>query len=244
MSEISVAAASLRTLLSSLRHTLGRPGDSSSTDGVLLTTLTADTPEGRTKVLVGVTTDGVVVGRLSVLCNGELRAPLLIPADDVTWISEVLAEAVRDDKESLMSVRVDSESGVARMVVESRPSKVHSFPLGDVSAFPTAWTGKVLDEPAAAVVHDRTGKELPAGNLMALPGPYLALFMKMSRTFRGVPVKLYRTGHPAARVLVEVGPWRGSFPTSPYTMSTPVDFPETQVPADMRAESDDPGTGP
>lgn len=223
-----------------LREVLGKPGDNPGMDGVVLYTTMADTPHGRAMVLFGVATDAAVVARLSIMCNGELPSPVLIPVADLTWMIKVLDKAAAVDVDGLVSLHIDPDDSYAKMVVEAHGGKAHPLPLGEVDQFPLEWALKVLNSPAAEQVSDRDGREVPAGNLLVVPGPYMALMAKMSKRFGG-QVRLYVTGHPAGRLLASIGPWRGSFPGTGYAHDAEVTFPEDQIPVDMPVESDSAG---
>ncbi|WP_336794273.1 hypothetical protein [Gordonia malaquae] len=238
MAEISVQAASLGGLLLTLRETLGKPGDNPGMDGVVLYTDRVDTPQGRMQVLVGVSTDAAVASSMSIMCNGELRTAAMVPQAYLVWLVEILNEVARDDKDSLVSVRIDDDGRVARLLIETRQNNQHTFPLEDMSRFPLDGVRSRLSSAGPTTITDREGRELPAGNLLVIPGQYLSLMSKMGKRFSS-PVKCFTTGHPAGPLLVSVGPWRASLPGSGYPYDAEVDFPEPQIPADLPVEKDD-----
>lgn len=232
MADVVVHAKSLLKFFDVLQVTMGR--ESEEEDGfsaVYLRTgkAVADGGVSPEQVLTGVSTTGVVVGRMLVRCNGDLPAPVLVPASALKWLMPVLREIAADDKEALVTLQVDAHSLSARVVVETMPGRVHVTTLVSAQSFPVQACENALDGSAArSVVTDKEDRELVSGALTALPGKYLKVLFEVSKRVEFADVRLYRVAHAASLHVVSVGPWRGALPAAIYDVDTDVDFPDDQ----------------
>ena len=237
MVSVTVHAGSLRRMLDVLLlTTVKSPSEGeASIAGVHLRTQKAMAGGGvsQTQALTGTTTTGTVVGRMHVSCNGELAAPVLLPIRDVPWLSKVLQEVHRDDKEGLVTLMVGEDLS-ARWVIETRQATSHQAVLESASDFPLSTCEAMLDGSASAeVVVDKDSMEpLPAGCMTRFPGAYHSLLGTVSAKLNA-DVDVFRMGHPAGVHLVSVGAWRGALSGSPYPVDASVDGPDEQETIDQ-----------
>lgn len=231
LSDVTVHAKSLLRFFKALSVTTSRPSDEDGFSDVYLRTgkAVADGGVSPTQVLTGISTDGVVVGRMLVSCNGDLPAPVGVSATTLPWLTAVLKEVAADDKEALVTLRVNPSTLDSALVPETLPHREHKFVLRAVDDFPVETCENALDgSTARAEVTTKDGDVLPVGNVTQWPSKYLKLLAQMSQQLDGEDVRIYRVKHPASTHVVTIGPWRGALPANPYPLDIDVDEPDDQ----------------
>lgn len=229
MADVMVHAGHFRLFLEALSVTLGK-GDDDFTAGIYLQTGEALSSEGsaRTQALMGVTTTGAVVSRMHIACNGELRKPIMLPAEELGWLAAKLLQVSKDDKDGLVTLRVEYPDLQSKLIVETTQNASHSFMSESGQDFPIEMCTAMLDgERSVETVTDSEDMEIPAGRKTVLPGGYHSLLGTMSKKF-GRDVEVFRMGHPASVHIAQIGPWRCAFPGTKYSFTDDVDAPEEQ----------------
>lgn len=231
MARVTVSARDLQRFFEVLGATVGKTVDGDDTFAcVYLRTGLAITGDDVTasQVLTGVTTDGVLIGRMHVSCNGSLPDPVLLPSAVLSWVRPALHEVIRADKESLVTLQIDRDTLEARLIVESDISLLHQFNMQPVGSYPIALADRSLDGLTAAdSVVDSEHRPLESGKLSVFAGPHLAVLVSLAKKL-SADVSVYRVKHAASVQLVSIGSWRGVLPGTRYSADTDVQSPEDQ----------------
>lgn len=228
---ITVHAGSLQRFLEGLAFTVSKHADDHEDyRSVFLRTGMAvvDGAVSPSQVLTGMTTDGLLMARMHLACNGELPQPAMLPADQLPWLIPVLRGIARDDKEALVTLKIDAASHAAELIVETNAEKLHKVSVRPVDAFPVSTLDAAFEGKAASkTVTDKDGTPLPEGALTAWSGQIIAVLAGVSKKF-DEDVYEYRTAHPASSHIVVIGPWRGVIPAAQYPVDVSVDAPDDQ----------------
>ncbi|WP_128645521.1 hypothetical protein [Rhodococcus sp. BS-15] len=231
MARVTVAAKDLQRFFEILGATVGKVVDGDDTFAcVYLRTGTAVAGDdvSASQVLTGVTTDGVLIGRMHVSCNGSLDDPVLLPSAVLNWIRPALQEVIRGDKNSLVSLQVHRDTLEAKLIVESDTSLLHQFNLQPVGSYPIDLCDRSLAGLTASdQVTDSDHRPLDSGKLSVFLGPHLGVLVTLAKKLHA-DVYLHRVKHPASAHLVSIGAWRGVLPGTRYSADIDVDSPEEQ----------------
>jgi S-DNA-T family DNA segregation ATPase FtsK/SpoIIIE len=196
-------------LLTDLSLTAADPEVGNATAGVLLHTArgyNGDTP-GKTDLLVGTSTDGIVLGHTHVPCSGQAD-PMLWPIGDVAAVLAVLKPFAKNKDHAVEITREGDVFAVAEDRDLFGEGLTLTFAAADAEEFPPgAWS--MLSELA---IHPPEGSQ-PALARTDFVASRIAPFLKIAARRKSM-VSWFRW-HQRLPVVVEIGPeYRGLI--SPY----------------------------
>jgi hypothetical protein len=195
---IRIATHALVGLLTDLLHTADDPKTAGATAAIHLHTVRGYDDDHPSDLLVGTSTDRVVLGHANIACSGQEERPMLWPIGDVQAVMAVL-KPLGKNRDHAVEIRRELES----FIVAEDPNLLDdglslSFGGLDPADFPTeAW-----DLLTAARMTPPEGSQ-PAYPRTDFRADRLAPFQRVA-TRRNEMVSLYRY-HQRLPLLVEIG---------------------------------------
>jgi hypothetical protein len=213
LSSIKMETDDLLNLLGRLVHTASSNPDDGVTAGVLLHTSRGEYGDesGRHDLLVGTSTDRLVVGHTYVPAFGQLARPTLWRINDVKAVIDTFkprAKAAnkgkqKDEHDYFVHITIDGD----HVTVSEDDDLLEdgfklSFHQADLDEYPRSLWRSISQLGDAHFVRG-DGTEIPVANRTDIGAPRLAPFNKVSGMV-GEPLQLYRT-HQNRYVLVQIG---------------------------------------
>lgn len=201
---IRIATHALVGLLTDLALTTADPADSGATAGVLLHTARGyDRDDNPSDLLVGTSTDHLVLGHAHTSCSGQADGPMLWLIGDVKTVLAVLKPLAKDQDHAVEIRREGHEFTIQEDPNLFGEGQKFSFQAADADDYPTGVWSLLTDirtEPIA-------GSE-PAAPRTDIQPSLLAPFVKIA-TRRNVIPEIYRY-HQHLPIHVQIGPhYRG-----------------------------------
>lgn len=190
---IRIPTVGLVGLLTDLVLTAADPDDSEATAGVLLHTVRghATTGPGRSDLLVGTSTSGVLIGHAWTTCAGQLTTPTLWHVNDVLRTVRAF-KSLAKDREHTTKI---SAGGSEVEIVEDMgtlPGMESGFGVTFASMATKEWPVEVVAGQLAEVRMSRVDSD--AVPRMTMTGSRVAPFLKIAAR-RGEYIEAYRYHH-------------------------------------------------
>lgn len=212
---LTIPTKALVGLLTDLAHTAADPAEAEATAAVLLHSARGHlgAAPGKTDLLVGTSTDSVLLGHAHTQCYGSV-APMLWPISDTKAVLGALKPLAKI-KEHTTEIAVDAE----RITVAETPNLFGGLELSfkglDIEAWPTEGVHRMLTVLRTTPSMPNPDEPAPRTDIHA---SRLAPFLKIASR-RSEPLQFFRW-HQYVPIVVQIGDaYRG--------ITRPSDWPDT-----------------
>ncbi|HET6290469.1 MAG TPA: hypothetical protein VFG15_27445 [Amycolatopsis sp.] len=220
MSSIKIDTVRLVDLLDRLVPTASKDTGDGATAGILLHTARGEYGDepGKTDLLVGTSTDRLVIGHDHTPCHGSLGRATLWGVNDVKTLLAAFKPKAKDSKDDDPHMVLVDLAG-EHIVVSEDPDLYDdglsvSFQVQNLDDYPRGlWTVLEVINPGPYEMHD--GRTIEASRRTDMSPRRIAPFNKVASKL-GESVQFYRT-HQHRHVLVQIGDtYRGALVPSRY----------------------------
>lgn len=206
MSTIKIATTELVSLLGQLTHTSDSDVKEGATAGVLLHTGRGGygTEPGQRDLLVGTSTNRLVIGHTHCPVYGQLSRPMLWKIDDVAAVIAIFKPKLKGNKEHHLSITLDVDQITVAEEDDllAEGSKL-TFTEGPLAEYPRDLWQRISDVRINAEVRDDKNRLIPAADRTDLSPQRITAFVRVAQMV-GAPIELYRP-HQNLTILVEIG---------------------------------------